>query len=160
MQGTIFVYTGEGRGKSSAAIGRAIQAAEEKRNVVMIQFMKGSGADSELLRRLEPEIKFFRFERSDENYNELSEQRKHDEVINIKNGLNFAKKVLATGGCDLLILDEVLGLVEQSIISADDLKNLVEGRGESDVILTGIKLPEDILGLADEVSRIETVKCR
>ena len=49
-------------------------------------------------------------EKSDGNYAELSEEQKADEIMNIRNGLNFAKKVLCTGGCDLLILDEVLRL--------------------------------------------------
>ena len=60
--------------------------------------------------------------------------------------------------CDLLILDEVLGLVEKDIITEDDLKALLECRGDTDVILTGITLNDEICVLADEVSKIETVK--
>ena len=61
-------------------------------------------------------------------------------------------------GADLLILDEVLGLVEKDIITEDDLKALLECRGDTDVILTGITLNDEICVLADEVSKIETVK--
>ena len=78
--------------------------------------------------------------------------------MNIRNGINFAKKVLTTGACDLLILDEVLGIVEKEIITVEDLKNLLDLRGETSVILTGITLPEEVMVLADEVSRIETVR--
>ena len=74
--------------------------------------------------------------------------------------MNFAKKVLATGECDLLILDEVLGLIEKEIISEDELRATLECREDTSIILTGIKLSEDICGLADEVSKIETVKFR
>jgi cob(I)alamin adenosyltransferase len=158
-KGSVYIYTGDGRGKSPAALGRAVQTAVAGGNVVIIQFLKGKGLeDSEFLRRLEPEIKLFRFEKSDENFEELTEERKQEEVCNIKNGICYAKKVLTTGECDLLILDEVLGLVEKGILQAEDLKNLLECRGSADVILTGINLSDDVCILADEVSRIETVK--
>jgi cob(I)alamin adenosyltransferase len=110
------------------------------------------------MRRLEPEIKIFHFEKSDENFEKLSEDKKKEEIINIKNGINFAKKVLSTGECDLLILDEILGLVEKNIISVDELKNLLECREETGIILTGITLNDEICVLADEVSKIETVR--
>ena len=158
-KGLIYISAGDGRGKSPAAIGRAVQAAMEGKQVVIIQFLKGKGLkDSEFLRRMEPEIKLFRFEKSDENFEELPEEKKAEEISNIRNGMNFARKVLATGECDLLILDEVLGLVEKGIVSVEDLKAMLECREDTSVILTGIKLNDEICVLADEVSRIETVK--
>lgn len=158
-KGMIYIYTGDGRGKSPAALGRAVQAAADEQSVVIIQFLKGKGlSDSEFIRRLEPEIKLFHFEKSDENYAELSEEKKKEEIRNIRNGINFARKVLTTGECDLLILDEVLGLIEKDIITVDDLKALIECHGETNVILTGTTLKDEICILADEVSRIETVK--
>ncbi len=158
-KGNVSIYAGEGRGKSQAAIGRAVQTAEAGGRVVLIQFLKGKGLEgSDFLRRLEPEIKLFRFEKSDEIYEELTEERKQEEISNIRNGINFAKKVLSTGECDLLILDEVLGLVEKEIISVEEMKELLECRGSVDVILTGIYLSDEICVMADEVSRIETLK--
>ncbi len=158
-KGMIYIYTGDGRGKSPAALGRAVQAAAEGKSVVIIQFLKGKGlTDSEFIRRLEPEIKLFHFEKSDENYEQLSDEKKREEIINIRNGLNYARKVLTTGECDYLILDEVLGLIENNIISVEDLKTLLECQGETDVILTGVTLKDEICVLADEVSKIETVK--
>ncbi len=158
-KGLIHIYAGDGRGKSPAAIGRAVQSAVEGKNVVIIQFLKGKGlGDSDFWRRMEPEIKLFHFEKADENFEELSEDKKQEETVNIKNGINFAKKVLATGECELLILDEVLGLVEKNIITVEELRNLLESREETDVILTGISLSDEICVLADEVSKIETLK--
>lgn len=158
-KGLIYIYTGDGRGKSPAAIGRAVQAAAEGKHVVIVQFLKGKGQeDSDFLRRMEPEIKLFRFEKSDENFEELSEERKAEEIGNIHNGMNFARKVLATGECDLLILDEVLGLLEKGIVSVEELKALLECRTDTDIILTGIRLNDEICILADEISKIETVK--
>lgn len=157
--GLVHIYSGDGRGKSQAAIGRAVQAAGEGKRVVIIQFLKGKGLDeSEFLRRLEPEIKLFRFEKSDENFEELCEEKKAEEAGNIRNGMNFARKVLATGECDLLILDEVLGLVEKDIVTVEDVKSMLETRGNTDVILTGIELRDEICVLADTVSKIETLK--
>ena len=158
-RGNLYIYTGDGHGKSPAAWGRAIQAATEGKMVVIIQFLKGkSMAASEFLRRLEPEIKLIQFEKAEENFEELSEARKQEEIANIRNGLNYAKKVLTVAECDLLILDEVLGLVDNGILSKEELKALVDNRHDTDVILTGVKLDDEICVLADEVSKIETVK--
>lgn len=158
-KGSVYIYAGDGRGKSPAVLGRALQAAMEGKNVVIIQFLKGNGArNSDFLGRMEPEIKLFNFEKSVENYERLSEEKKQEEIVNIRNGMNFAKKVLATRECDLLILDEVLRLVEMEIVPVEDVKALLECREETDIILTGVKLSDDICILADEVSKIETVK--
>ena len=58
----------------------------------------------------------------------------------------------------LLILDEVLGLVENGILTVEELKTLLDYRDETDVIMTGVILQDEICVLADEVSQIETVK--
>ena len=159
-QGLIHIYSGDGHGKSPAALGKAVMAAAAGERVVIIQFLKGRGLqDTEFIRRLEPEIKIFRFEKSETDFVALSKDKKQEEIVNIKNGLNFAKKVLTTGECDLLILDEVLGLIDNEIITVEDLKNLLEARdGETDIIMTGISLNDDLCLVADEVSRIETLK--
>ena len=156
-KGLVYIYAGEGRGKSPAALGRALQAAMEGKNVVIIQFLKGNSMKSkDFLRRMEPEIKLFCFEKSQESYEDLSEEKKQEAIANIKNEMNFAKKVLVTRECDLLILDEVLRLVEKKIVTAEDLKALLDCREEADIILTGCKADGEICALADEISWIET----
>lgn len=158
-QGEIQIYSGDGHGKSPAALGNALQRASSGDSVVIIQFLKGRGlGESDFLQRLEPEIKIFHFEKSIENFCELPEEKKAEEIINIKNGLNFAKKVLTTGECKLLILDEVLGLIDNGIITAEDLKNLLYTRNETDIIMTGITMKDEVCALADEVSKIVSVK--
>ena len=83
-KGLVYIYAGDGRGKSPAALGRAMQAALEGRSVVIIQFLKGKGVgNSDFLKRMEPEVKLFRFEKSDENYEKLSEEKKQEEIVNI-----------------------------------------------------------------------------
>lgn len=159
-QGMIHIYSGDGHGKSPAALGRAVQAAAEGKSVVIIRFLKASGLeDSPFLSRLEPEIKLFRFEKSEEDFAELSEARQEEEIKNIRNGMNFARKVLSTGECDVLILDEVLGLIDNRIITVEDLKALISNKAEeTTLIMTGIQLQDNVCMLADEVSKIETMK--
>ena len=159
-QGAICIYSGDGHGKSPAALGEAVLTAAAGGSVVIIQFLKGKGLkDTEFIHRLEPEIKIFRFEKSDVNFDELSEDKKQEEILNIKNGLNYAKKVLSTGECDLLILDEVLGLIDNRIITVGDLEEILSQKLEDTrIILTGITMTDEVCMLADDVSRIETHK--
>ena len=92
-KGRIQIYSGEGHGKSPAALGRALQTAMEGKNVVIIQFLKGNSMKSkDFLRRMEPEIKLFCFEKSQESYEDLSEEKKQEAIANIKNEMNFAKR--------------------------------------------------------------------
>lgn len=158
-QGKIHIFTGDGHGKTPAALGEALYAASEGKTVVVVQFLKANTLqNAEYLKRLEPEIKFFRFEKSNEDYASLDEKSREEEKMNIRNGLNFARKVLSTGECDLLILDEVLGLIDVGILTVDELKMLLEAKDEeTTVIMTGIQLGDDVCMLADEVSKIETV---
>lgn len=159
-KGMIQVYGGEGHGKSPAALGRAVQFACRGEYVVIIQFLKGRGlGDSELVKRLEPEIKLFRFEKSSEDFMSLSDEHKAEECLNIRNGLNFAKKVMNTGGCSLLILDEVLGLIDNGVITVEELRTLLASRPEDmDIIMTGITLNDEVCLLADEVTKVETMR--
>lgn len=161
-KGMIYIYSGEGHGKSPAALGRALQTACRGEDVVIIRFLKGRGlSDSDFVKRLEPEIKIFRFEKSDENFINLSEERKAEEIGNIKNGLNFAKKVMNTGECSLLILDEVLELVDNDIISIQELRTLLLCKPDDmDIIMTGATLNAELYPLADEVTKIETVRSK
>ena len=102
------------------------------------------------MQRLEPEIKFFRFEKLAECFADLSEDEKKEESANMKNGLNFARKVLATSECDLLVLDEISG-----VISVEELCAIIRAKTEeTDVILTGRRLPEELREIADEVYNI------
>lgn len=156
----VYLFTGEGHGKSPAAIGEALMRAAMGDQVMIIQFLKGKGLiDSEILTRLEPEVKIFRFEKSLEGFEDLSSERQKEEIINIKNGINFARKVLTTGECDLLVLDEILGIVDNGILSVNELKEMLDQRSENmDVILTGINLNDEIKNIATGISLITNGK--
>ncbi len=157
-KGYVQVFCGKGDGKSSAAIGKGMFAAIDGKQVIVVQFMKERNEnEAKFFQRLEPEIKLFRFEKSETCFNELSDSEKHDEVTNIRNGLNYAKKVLTIGECDLLILDEVLGLVDEGIIEWKELLPILEVRSEeTSVFMTGRVLPEELIPYVDSVSKIES----
>lgn len=159
-QGTIRIFYGEGNGKSSAAVGMAVKAAMEGKSVVLIQFLKGRQNEQETFaKKLEPDIKWFSFEKEDCAYDELPEDKKQEAVRSIQNGMNFARKVLTTNEADVVILDEVLGLTDNGMICADDILALFDIMWEdTELILTGRQADDRIIRCADCVSRIEKVK--
>jgi cob(I)alamin adenosyltransferase len=157
-KGIIQVYYGNGSGKSSAAFGNAIRQVSSGSTAYIIRFLKGQ-IDEEYMRKLEPEVKLFSFERSVGGFDSLSEEQKSDEKQNILNGINFAKKVLTTGECDVLVLDEVLGIVDEGIATAEEILELLQERSVfTTVILTGRSLPDAIRQVADQVLRIDSEK--
>lgn len=157
-KGSIHIYCGEGKGKTTASIGQGIQEASQGRSVIIIQFMKERNAEAiGFVQRLEPEIKLFRFQKAEEAFEDLPDAEKAEEIKNLKNALNFARKVLVTEECDVLILDEVLGLVEAGVIEAEELRALFEAKGEyTSLILTGIYPAKEIWQYADEVTEMVT----
>lgn len=159
-KGKIEIICGNGSGKTALALGRGVQALTSQKDVIIIQFLKGNQKqeDLDVIKRLEPQMKLFRFEKSDCYFEHLSEEEKQEELFNIRNGLGYAKKVLCTGECELLILDEVLGLLDLSIISEEELETILACRDEADVILTGKTLPGQIGRIADQIDRIEKVQ--
>lgn len=159
--GKVMIFMGDGYGKSAAALGVAMKRASEDDRVVIIQFLKGKGiTDSQFTKRLEPEIKIFRFEKSEVDYNERTPEEQEEAAVNIRNGLNFARKVLATGECNLLILDEVLEVVNKDIISVEDLKELVESSIDTDIIITGSEMNVEVCKFADKISEIGNMQFR
>ncbi|MCR5580349.1 MAG: cob(I)yrinic acid a,c-diamide adenosyltransferase [Pseudobutyrivibrio sp.] len=157
-KGTIQVYYGTGQGQSAAAMGNALRLASKGQSTIIIQFLK-SEIKNEYFEKLEPEIKIFRFERSKEGFQELSDERKEEEKINILNALNYAKKVLGTGECDLLVLDEILGVIDEGIISEQEVMNVLDGRSiNTSVILTGLNLTPGLFEIADSVLNIKPEK--
>lgn len=154
------VYYGQGKGKTTAAVGQCIRAASLGQEVIIIQFLKGKDAEEFcFLNKLEPDIKLFRFEKAHEFYCDLSEEEKMEENKNILNGFNFARKVIDTGECDVLVLDEVLGLVDYGIITLEDIIKLIELKDDySKLVLTGQNMPDELVAYVDLISKIEPIK--
>lgn len=110
------------------------------------------------MKRLEPDMNVFRFERAGCEFEKLSELERQEECANIRNGVNYARKVLATRECSVLILDGVLGLLDHEILLESELLQLVDSRGDVDVILTGRVLPDDLAAMADRIDRITRIE--
>lgn len=159
--GNVEVICGTGKGKTTLAVGKGIVELTRQKKVILIQFLKGSANKEGLgiLRNLEPDLKVFRFEKSDKVFADLSEDEKAEELMNIRNGFNFAKKVVATGECDLLILDEVLGIIDQNIIKPEEFQKLLDARrDDTGLVMTGNVLPEELKPYVDIISRIEYIE--
>lgn len=154
--GKVQAYYGGGRGKTSAALGYAIHEASQGGTVIIIQFLKQKDDDEiSFIRRLEPEIRVFRFQKSENYYDQLSEEEQAEEKMNMKNGINYARKVLQTRECTALILDEVLGLVDHQVITAEELGELLQLKAdETEVILTGRVLDDALLPYVDDAYEI------
>ena len=92
-------------------------------------------------------------------YQELSEEEQKEERQNIINGFNFARKVINAGECDMLVLDEVLGLVDLGIITIQDIIDLINIRDDYfKLVMTGQNLPDKLEEYADMISFIEQKK--
>lgn len=159
-KGVVQIYFGDGHGKSTAALGTAIYEASEGKQVIVIEFLKGKNEEElAFLNRLEPEIKFFRFAKSNASFEELSGDARQEEIMNLRNGFNYGKKVASTGGCDLLILDEILGAVDEHVISEEEMQELLAGRDEDmTIICTGRVLKDSLRPYADEIYNIAPEK--
>ena len=154
--GKIQVYYGEGRGKTSAALGYAIHEASKGESVIVIQFLKQKDEDEiSFLGRLEPEIRLFRFQKSEKFYRELPAEEQLEEQMNMKNGISYAREVLQTGECDILILDEVLGLLDQNIVPEEEILQLMAMKSDDmHMIMTGQVISDGIMEQADDVYEI------
>lgn len=156
-RGYVQVYTGDGKGKTTAALGLALRAAGADLNVVIIQFMKGQDySEIEALRRYLPQIEILQTGRTrcirkeDVNDQDRSEAQ---------HGLYHARQMLATADVDLLILDQILVAHWFGLVTLDDLHGLLDNRPvHLELILTGRKAPPEIVQRADLVTEMLAIK--
>lgn len=150
------VYYGES--KTNAAFGKAVEIGGQGQSVYIIQFFKAKNIQyADFLKRLEPEVKFFHFQRAEGDYSSLSEIEKEEELMNTKNAVNFARKVMTTRECDLLILDEFLDVVHNHMIEKEELEEFFQAKPEEmELILTGKQLDGEIRDCASSVYHITT----
>ena len=147
-QGQISIYYGMGKGKTAVAVGRGMRAIGEEQRVVMIQFLDyHNSKEIALLKKLEPDFRIFRFEKdraAEDVQGAENDEALHKEIFNeIRNAFNFAKKIVDTGECEMLLLDGIL---------ESDLHEIIGKRPDfMDIILTGTILPA---GIAEEAENI------
>ncbi len=155
--GKIHVYTGEGQGKTQAALGLALRALGHNMKVVVIQFMKGTDSGENLIqKKLAPDYEIYRFGRV--KFIKKGEVEKEDIKL-AKKGLVFAKEVIQTHQPDILILDEINVALDFELLKVDEfLKFLDEIPKGIEILLTGRNAKKEIINRADLVTNMEKVK--
>jgi len=156
-QGLIQVYTGEGKGKTTCALGLALRAAGQGFRVYIIQFMKGrKTGESTALARLAPEVTLRYFGRG--NLVNLRSPAPED-LARVQQAWALARQVLAKGSHDLVILDEInLALTHKLIPLEEALEALRRRPPGVEVVLTGRQAPPELLELADLVTEMRPLK--
>jgi cob(I)alamin adenosyltransferase len=156
-RGTVQVYTGDGKGKTTASLGLAMRAAGHGMSVFMVQFMKGSPNYGELASA-----------RNLPNF--TIEQHGRDEFVDRKNpaqvdidmaqeGLARAREILSAGEHDLVILDELNVALDFNLVSLEDVLGLIEMRPPHvELVLTGRSAHPEVVRAADLVSEVLNIK--
>ena len=160
-QKLVHAFYGDGKGKTSAAIGQGIRALGADLKVIMIQFLKNTKATETVsLSRLEPDFKVFRFEKDREKaFYKLTDQEKKEVEMEIENAMKFAQKIYETKECDVLILDEILTAVDHNIIQEETLKEFILSKpNEIELIITGRQLSELLKKSAHYITLMTNIK--
>lgn len=173
-KGTICIFTGNGKGKTTAALGRAVRAAVDNQKVTIVQFLKGNGYTGELFSSeiLKPLITIKQF-----GYRcPISAQIRSGESVCNKCGLCFrenrnpanafaidalayAKAIISDGDSDLVILDEISHAIKHKLISLEDVcEVLLKRPSHVDIILTGRNMPQELANLANDVTECCAIK--
>lgn len=157
QKGYLTVYYGTGRGKTTSAIGQGLRAIGDGLQVIMVRFLDGNKtAELAPLKKFEPDFKVFRFEKTREDELEPSHQEQQMELMT---ALQFSKKILETGECDVLILDGVMDAVTRGFFSVKELCQMLARRSEyMEVLITGTAIFPELEELADNIYHIQTIK--
>lgn len=159
-RGLVQVYTGDGKGKTTAAAGLAIRAAGRGLNVVFMQFLKnGNSGEIILIEKRFPEISVMGFNSQQKFIWDMNESERELLEKETCRGLAEAEEISENGNCDILILDEIFGTLKTGFISTDDILNLIRNRSERvELVLTGRDAPEEIIKVSDLVTEMRKVK--
>jgi cob(I)alamin adenosyltransferase len=155
-RGYVHVYTGKGKGKTTAAMGLALRAAGHGKRVFIGQFMKsGTGGEVAALRAF-PKVSVEQFGRSPRDSSRhvcrTREQRAHD-------GLLRSREILESGDYDVVILDEIDVAICCGLLTTDDCHEMLDSRpSQVELVLTGRSAPQAILERADLVTEMREVR--
>jgi len=155
-RGLVMVYTGEGKGKTTAAVGQAVRALGHGWRVYMIHFMKGRDYGEHLAARRLPGLTMVKAGR------DSFVNRDNPDPVDVqlaREGFRQAREAVFSGEYDLVVLDEINVAVDFRLIPLEDLLELVEQKPkELDLILTGRYAHPEIIKRADMVSEILNIK--
>lgn len=153
--GKIHVYTGDGKGKTTAALGLALRAIGAGYQVYIIQFLKGQPySELNSLKRL-PEVTIKRFGQKTYIHKKGTAQDK----ILAQKALSLAKKIILSKKFELVILDEIFLASFFKLLKVSDLIKLIKNKPKNvELILTGRRAPKEVIRLADYVTEMKEVK--
>jgi cob(I)alamin adenosyltransferase len=156
-RGLIQVYTGNGKGKTTAALGLALRASGHGLTVSIVQFMKGWPNYGELegVKHL-PGVTLRQFGRAEfvdkDNPDPADIRMAHD-------ALRYAAEVIASGECDILILDELNVALDFGLIALEEVLPLLDARPpKMEMVLTGRNAHPEIVRRADLVTEMLDIK--
>jgi cob(I)alamin adenosyltransferase len=156
-KGSIHVYTGEGKGKTTAAFGLAMRASGKGLSVLIIQFMKGRADCGEIVsaKRL-PGVKVEQF--GTEKLIKKGKASQRDRRLAAE-GMERAKKAMEGDEADLLILDEINVAVHFGLVPPEQLLELVASKPSGmELVLTGRYARPEIVRLAEYVTEMKAKK--
>ena len=166
-KGLVLLFTGAGKGKTSAALGTALRAAGHGKSSLIVQFLKGRlpSGEREALKSLSTRIEIVALSGLREASGEpgflgfkgkgISERERQEAV----EAWEFARKKTLSGEYDLVVLDEVTHLIKLGLVSGDEVLKLLQERPKDmDIILTGCDAPPELISAADLVTEMHEVK--
>ena len=155
-RGYVQVYTGNGKGKTTAALGLALRAAGAGLKVFIAQFLKGQfTSEVEALKRFEESIVLEQFG----TRRWIGRQVREEDVEEAERGKRRAEEVVREGACDVVILDEINVAARYGLVSEQWLLDLIDSRPPHvELVLTGRYAPESVLARADLVTEMRPVK--
>jgi len=159
-RGLVIVYTGKGKGKTTAALGIVLRAVGHGYKVGMIQFIKGEWYYGELTssKRLEPEFEMIAAGKGFVGIID-DDHPIEDHQDAARQALEIAREKLASGAYDVLILDEINYAVKLNLLSEQDVLDLIKSRPQkTTIVLTGNYAPESVLQVADLITEMREVK--
>ncbi len=157
-KGMVQVYTGNGKGKTTAALGLALRAVGHELNVCMIQFMKGGGRQGEHIaaEKLAPYLTIVQTGR--EGWIRKGHPSQEDTEM-ARKALSIADEALSGNVYDLVILDEINNAVHHGLISVDDVLILIRRKPDNvELVLTGRNAHEKVIEAADLVTEMREIK--
>lgn len=159
-KGLVIVYTGGGKGKTTASLGLCIRAVGYDKKVCIIQFIKGSWKYGELdgIKKLAPNVELYQ---KGLGFVGIIDDKldKSEHIKAAGEALAFAGEKIRGGKYDIVILDEINVAVNLKLISVDDVINLIESKPDSlDLVLTGRNAKEEVIERADLVTEMREIK--
>jgi cob(I)alamin adenosyltransferase len=158
--GLVQVYTGDGKGKTTAALGQGLRAVGQGYKVIMIQFLKGlDSGELVSIEKLYPQFKIIRFDKSKKFFWNMNDEEKKELKVKIDEAFEYIKGLVKNNKCDILILDEIMGVISNNLITTDEVLNIIKNKPENmEIILTGRNVPEEIIKAADLVTEMKMIK--